>query len=138
MRRLKLNKKIQGTTKKKIFEWCNKNINSDEIKITLLFIPLIIMIKQEIKAGQFDLKNFFDTGIIVAFAVVTVCEILAQLLMKLVTKYTEEAVKLTDEYDKLVDKYYVNKEQMVFIEQNGEKIIFPELILHQKIGRAHV
>lgn len=47
--------------KKKLYQISNKLINANNIKIAILFIPLTIIIVNEIIAHKFVLNDFYDT-----------------------------------------------------------------------------
>lgn len=118
--------------KKKVYEWTQKHINASNMRIYILFIPLMILLIREIASGQFVMKDFYDTSIIVSFLILFVCESLATLVLSFISKFTEDAVKLDQNYGALVDKYIVNRSKMVHIEQDGEQLYVPALVLSQR------
>ena len=118
--------------KKKLYEFSNKHINSENVKLLILFIPLVYLLAKQISQGEFILEDFYDTSILVSFLIVFVCEAIASIVMTVISKYTEDSVKLTEDYNSLVNKYVVNKKDMVFVEQDGKKIYVPEIVLLQR------
>ena len=113
--------------KKKIYSFSKKYLNATNVKIAILFIPLLMIIVKDIWSGNFDLRDFFDTSILISFLIVFICESIASGLSWYIEKKTEDDVKLERDYGSLVNKYAIEKEHMVCW-NNGEKYI-PAIVL---------
>lgn len=113
--------------KKKIYDFSKKYLNATNVKIAILFIPLLVIIIKDIKSGQFVLNDFYDTSILISFLIVFICESIASGLSWYIEKKTEDDVKLARDYKALVNKYSIEKEHMVCWD-NGEKYI-PAIVL---------
>lgn len=124
--------KKKEINKKKLFEWVSKHVNASNVRLAILFIPLLVLVIREIQEGKFVVKDFFDTGILVSFLTVFICEALASVIMGVVARYTEESVKLTDDYASLAKKYNVNKKQMVSFGEGDDKVFLPEIVLKSR------
>lgn len=95
----------ENMKKVKLNQFVKKYINGDNIKILILFIPLSIVLIQQIISGDFAFEDFFDTSILVSFLVAFFCDIIASAISKTVNQKIEDAVKLTEDYDTLTRKY---------------------------------
>ena len=107
--------------KRKINRWCVKNITKDLIKSAV---------------DGIDIGNIVDTGIILSFLAVAICSLLANILLKFIISKTEDAMKISDNYDELVKKYCL--EDMFKFKKYDNKIIsFPEILLaYRKIDET--
>lgn len=117
--------------KKLLKKICDKTLNADNIKIVLLFLPLLILLISEIKNGEFHIQNYFDTGIIVSFFLIFICNSIAHMLEKVIGKYCEDSVKLTTDYQKIVNKY--SREKLLTYKNN----VFPIIeLVSRKVSDA--
>lgn len=96
-----------------------KYVTSQNVKIFILFIPLLILFIKQCRDGEATLATFLDTGVLVSFILVFICDLVASLISHIVGKRYEDCTKLTTDYDMLVKKYCREK----FIEYQGS--IFP-------------
>ena len=126
---LKKRKKID---KKRVYEYAKTYVNPDNIRIVILMIPLIILLINKIRNGEQAFEDLLDTSILVSFIFVFICNSIAAGIMSLVKKYTEDSVKLTEDYDMLIKKYVVDKGKMISIDQGIKKVYTPAVILAQK------
>jgi len=110
--------------KRKLFFWAKKKINSDNIRFTILLIPIVIILIQNIAADGFDLSSLLDTSILISFMLVTLSDIIARILLNFIQKRCEDSAKLTTDYSSLVRKYPLNN----LIEYQGAK--FPVVCQH--------
>lgn len=118
--------------RKKIKKLFDKLINADTIKLMLLFFPLLYFLISDIRSGEFNLRDFLDTGILVSFLVVFICNSIAYFLEKVIGRYCEDAVKLSTDYDKLSGRYSREK----LITYRGKK--FPVIALaHRTVSQPH-
>ena len=53
--------------RKKLYEISSRYVNSNTIKIAILFIPLFLKIIDQIKKGKFIIEDFYDTSILISF-----------------------------------------------------------------------
>lgn len=91
--------------KKKMYAFSKKYINATNIKIVILFIPLVVLLINGFIKGTYSFESFLDVSIIVSFIVVGVCEILANAISKAISKRCEDAVKLGEDYKSLCNLY---------------------------------
>lgn len=123
--------------RKKIYGFCKKHINANNIKMIILFIPLVLVIINEIINGKFIIKDFYDSSILISFIVVFLCESIADVLLSFIEKKTEDDVKLNTDYLSLVGKYCLEKEKMVCYKYDGKTIYIPAVVLFEcKIKNA--
>ena len=122
--------------KRKINRWCVKNITQDLIKSAVLFILSAIILGPKLVMDGIDIGNIVDTGIILSFLAVAICSLLANILLKFIISKTEDAMKISDNYDELVKKYCL--EDMFKFKKYDNKIIsFPEILLaYRKINET--
>ena len=122
--------------KRKINRWCVKNITKDLIKSAVLFILSAIILGPKLVIDGIDIGNIVDTGIILSFLAVAICSLLANILLKFIISKTEDAMKISDNYDELVKKYCL--EDMFKFKKYDNKIIsFPEILLaYRKIDET--
>lgn len=119
--------------KKKLYQISNKLINANNIKIAILFIPLTIIIVNEIIAHKFVLNDFYDTSILISFLIVFICEGIANLILGIVGKITEDDVKLETDYKSLANKYEVEKSKMVIFKNKEQEVVYiPVVTLMQR------
>lgn len=85
--------------------WCKKFITSQNIKIAILFIPLVILFIEECRSGKVNLSTFLDTSVLVSFILVFICDMIATLLSRFIGKKYEDQTKLTINYGMLTQKY---------------------------------
>lgn len=123
--------RVNNMNKKLLKKICDKTLTADNIKIVLLFIPLLILLIGEIKSGEFRIQNYFDTGIIVSFFLVFICNSIAHILEKNIGKYCEDSLKLTIDYQKIVSKY--SREKLLTYKNN----VFPIIeLVSRKVSDA--
>lgn len=122
--------------KRKINRWCVNNITQDLIKSAVLFILSAIILGPKLVMDGIDIGNIVDTGIILSFLAVAICSLLANILLKFIISKTEDAMKISDNYDELVKKYCL--EDMFKFKKYDNKIIsFPEILLaYRKINET--
>lgn len=120
-------------SKRKLNELSRKFITADNVRIAILILPLSYLLIQELKNGTFDPSQFISIGILVSFLIVVISISIANGLSNLIVSKTEDAMKLTEDYSYLVNKY--SKEQSKMIQ--NEKIIYPiTLIISRKINES--
>lgn len=114
----------------RIYTW----LTSSNIEILLYIILLTILSSVLIFwREKFQFSDFLEVYIIVlAFLVSSLAKVLSQIG----TNKFEDALKLTTDYKKLVDRYPVNKVSMVqFKRSDIENVIFPIVILCRGEGK---
>ncbi len=89
----------------RLSQFVKKHINSENIKILFLFIPLSLLLIKQIKAGAITFEDYFDPSILVSFLIAFLCETIASSISKKVNHKLEDVTKLTEDYDKLISKY---------------------------------
>ena len=89
-----------------------------------MFIPLVIIIVNEIIAHEFVLDDFYDTSILISFLIVFICEGIANLILGIVGRITEDDVKLETDYESLANKYEVEKSKMVTFKNKDQKVVY--------------
>ena len=90
-----------------------EKINTDNVKLFILFIPLIIILFKQLKAGTFSFDELLDTNIIVSFIFIFICDGIAKLLTNYIAKYCEDSNKLMIDYNQLSKKYIIDKHKMI-------------------------
>ena len=119
--------------KKKIYQIASKYVNADRIKIMILFIPLMTIIINEIRERRFVLKDFYDTSILISFLIVFICESIANLILGIIRKNTEDDVKLETNYKLLANKYEVEKRNMITFKNKQQELLYiPAVSLIQR------
>lgn len=119
---------------KKFFnKLANKIFTVDAFKALILIFILYPIIKNDIINNKFDLTNLYDTSILVSFILVFICEAVVALLLHVVNTITEDDVKLESNYKKIVEKYSLDKKNMiVYCNKNREAIYIPEILLTKR------
>lgn len=107
--------------KRKLYFWAKKYVNSDDVKLVMLSVPLTIVLVQQILDGKFNWSEFFDVSILITFMLLAICDCIVKLVQRKVSENTEDSAKLTEEYDKLVEKYrctnFVKYQEVVYPEE---------------------
>ena len=120
-------------SKRKLNELSRKFITADNVRIAILILPLSYLLIQELKNGTFDPSQFISIGILVSFLIVVISISIANGLSNLIVSKTEDAMKLTEDYSYLVNKYCKEQSKMI----QNEKIIYPiTLIISRKINES--
>lgn len=91
--------------RRKLYYWAKEKIISDNIRVYLLAIPLIIVLVNSIMNNGFNLEDFLDTDILISFILVALCDSIAKWAQGYIQKKCEDSAKLTDDYSSLVKKY---------------------------------
>lgn len=91
--------------RRKLYYWAKEKIISDNIRVYLLAIPLIIVLVNSIMNNGFNLEDFLDTDILISFVIVALCDSIAKWAQGYIQKKCEDSAKLTDDYSSLVKKY---------------------------------
>lgn len=119
--------------KKKIYKFTKKYVSAANTKIAILFIPLLIIIIKNIANGSFRLDILYDTSILVSFLIVFLCESIANTITWYVERWTEDDIKLDHNYKALVNKYSVDKSNMVqWKNKDGKTVYIPALKLYER------
>ncbi len=118
--------------KRKLYFWAKKHVNSDNVKLVVLAIPLAIILIQQIAGGKFDWTEFFDVSILITFMVLVVCDGIVKIIHRKIAENTEDSAKLTDEYDKLVKKYKCTN--LV----KYQDVTYPEECLWMRTGKTNI
>ena len=114
--------------KRKINRWCVNNITPDLIKsIVLLALSTLILLPQLLRNG-IDIDKLVDTSIILSFLAVAVCGLLASIVLKFVISKTEDAMKISDDYVELVNKYPL-EDIFKYVNSVNVELNFPEVLL---------
>ena len=114
--------------KRKINRWCVNNITPDLIKsIVLLSLSTLILLPQLLKNG-IDIDKLVDTSIILSFLAVAVCGLLASIVLKFVISKTEDAMKISDDYVELINKYPL-EDIFKYVNSVNVELSFPEVLL---------
>ncbi len=120
----------------------HKIINPDIIKILLLSVPMIVVFINSVEQGAFNVKSFLNINILVSFIFVFLCEFLANLLLHVIERYTEDSTKVTDDYEGVVKRYSLETSRMIRVKAglNGNQkkdIIYPvEVLFLSKKGES--
>lgn len=109
--------------KNNLKSFCEKHLTSQNIKMAILFIPLIVLFIGQCRDGQISLSAFLDTSVLVSFLLVFLCDAIAATISHMVGKKYEDMSKLSTNYEALVKKY--SRERL--IEYQGTK--FPVICL---------
>ena len=108
--------------------WVHEKINANAIKVVILFVPILIRLVTIIKAGKFVIDDMLDITIIVSFIFVFLCEAIADIIYKIFDGSTEDATKLTVDYNNIVKKYCVEKKRMA----KKDDVVYPVIIDYQR------
>jgi len=119
--------------KRKLYFWAKKYINSENMKVAVMLVPIVIILVSQFLKKEFDWTELVDIGILVSFMLLAISEVLVKAIQKNVAKNTEDFAKLTVDYKNLIKKYsctnLVTYQGTVFPEQclcmrvGGEKIV---------------
>lgn len=118
--------------KRKLYFWAKKHVNSDNVKLVVLAVPLAIILIQQIAGGKFDWSEFFDVSILITFMVLVVCDGIVKIIHRKIAENTEDSAKLTDEYAKLVKKYKCSN--LV----KYQDVTYPEECLWMRTGKTNI
>ena len=91
--------------KRKLYFWAKKHVNSDNVKLVVLSIPLAIILIKQIAGGKFNWTEFFDVSILITFIILVISDVVAKIIQKTISEKTEDFAKLSNQYDKLTEKY---------------------------------
>lgn len=119
---------MKKINKRKLNKWCRKYINVNNIKISILFVPLVILFVEECRRGEFKIEEFMNISILVSFIMVFICEIIAKMLSSLIIGKTEDAMKLSEDYTALVKKYSKEQDKMV----HSGRTLIPAVVLSKR------
>ncbi len=114
--------------KRKLYFWAKKYVNSDNVKLVVLAIPLAIILIQQIVGGKFDWTEFFDVSILITFIFLVISDVVAKIIQRAIARETEDFAKLSNEYDELLKKYECTE----FVKYRG--ITYPEQCLWMREG----
>lgn len=120
---------MKYTAKIKLKNWCDKYVTADNIKIVILFIPLTIALIRNIENVGFSFYNFLDISILISFLAVFLCDTLATIISNIISRKTEDANKLTQDYKNLIKKY-CRSNLYSFTNTDNSKVIFPCEVLY--------
>lgn len=110
-------------SKKKLYAWSKRHINSDNVKVILLLFPCLFFLVKYLMKDKVSVDEFIDVTVLVSFLLVFVCEGIAKLISGYVERKCEDAAKLTEDYKALVKKY----SRVPLIEYKGCR--YPETLL---------
>ena len=96
---------VARVNKRRLYQLCKKYVNASNINIVILCILILIMFFKGFGQEKYDFSSFFDVSIIFSFFLLFVCEVLANIISSWIMKKCEDAVKLTEDYEKLNRKY---------------------------------
>lgn len=120
---------VARVNKRRLYQLCKKYVNASNINIVILCILILIMFFKGFGQEEYDFSSFFDVSIIFSFFLLFVCEVLANIISSWIMKKCEDAVKLTEDYEKLNRKYC--RESLI----SYNKVQFPEICLaKRKVG----
>lgn len=91
--------------KRKIGEWAEKHINLENVKIAILFIPILYVLIKTFSFDDFELKDYLNISIIISFVFLSLCDLIAKKILSLIERKTEDSLKLTDDVDKVIEIY---------------------------------
>lgn len=118
--------------KKDLYKFNKKYINANNVKLAILFIPLLILLIKTICFGEFNIKEFINIGILVSFIIVFICESLANLISNNINKYCEDGIKFDENYDNLIKKYSRAK-LYSYYDENNKIVKYPiKIIINKK------
>lgn len=115
--------------KRKLYKRNEKYINDDNIKIAILFLPLLFLFFKKLWGRELDLNEFLDVSLLTSFLFVFLCDSIAKVISNIIYQKTEDAMKLNDNYNLLVSKYALEREHMVCADGTKEKIYIPAIVL---------
>lgn len=118
--------------KRKLYFGVKKYVNSDNIKVVILAIPLAIILIEQIVNGEFNWADFFDISILITFMFLAICDGIVKIVQRKVAENTEDFAKLTEEYGNLTKKY--SSTNLV----NYHGVIYPEECLWMRKGNEKI
>ena len=122
--------------KREIHRYVKKHINTANVKVMLLFVPLLMILMKKIESGEFRPEMFLDASILISFLIVFLCEILANVIINFVELKTEDAVKITEDYESLINTYRLEKPKMVSY-HDGDKTVYVPAISQYEVKIAN-
>ena len=111
--------------KRKINYFCKKNINSEIIQLFIICILVLILCWKHFFTEKALFGDIIDVTIIVSFLFVSFSKAVANLIIYLVGKSTEDDTKLRTDYKELIKKYNLDIPSMI----KSNDIFFPEIEL---------
>ena len=123
--------------KRKFYFWAREHINSDSIKMLVLAVPLTFLLIQQALEGQFDWTAFFDSGILITFMLIAICDWIAKFVQRKVSENTEDSAKVTDDYEKLVRKYSVS-DLVTGENSDHDRVVYPVECLWMRKGSEKI
>lgn len=100
-------------------------IDGEKVKFVILFIPLVFLLIDQIIKKTFSIDEFLDTGILVSFLIVFICDIIAKAIANYIYKNCEDVNKLITDYKALVDKYCIDNKRMIKTRNCKDEIYIP-------------
>ena len=100
---------MKPNTKVKLNKICKKKLTGSTIRDVILFIPLLYLfikwITDENLSMESFIGDFLDVSILITFVFVFISDSIANAIVHIISKKTEDAVKLTEDYEKVVKRY---------------------------------
>lgn len=113
---------MKPDTKVKLNKICKKKLTGSTIRDVILFIPLVYLfikwITNENLSMESFIGDFLDVSILITFVFVFISDSIANGIVHIISKKTEDAVKLTEDYEKVVKRYVKGTN---FITYEGDK-----------------
>ncbi len=125
----------QKSIKRKISRKILDKLSADNVKLVILFIPLLIVLNKQVKDGTFSIEEFLDTSIIVSFVIVFLSGVIAKFLSSLVSKSSEDVNKLNINYKELTKRYCLDNEKMVKTQNCDNEKYIP--VICEKLAKAN-
>lgn len=111
--------------------FCEKYVTSQNIRMVILFFPLLLLFISQCRNGEISLSTFLDTGVLISFLLVFLCDSIATAVSRVIRKKYEDTTKLFTDYAVLTKKY--SREKMV----EYKDVKFPVVCLaHRSAGSA--
>lgn len=119
----------KSSFKRKIRSLNKKYINAETIKLFIILIAAIVMfVNRNIEEAP-SLVDLIDVSILISFAFLFMCELIAKLITNYIDSKTEDALKLGTDYNSLINKYSLNIPHIVKKFCDGNTNYYPAILL---------
>jgi len=112
--------------KRKIYYWAQKYLTGEKIKSVLLLILIFGFLVFGKMTMEYDWTELLDLGVLVSFAIVFLCDGIANLVLDRIEKVCEDEAKLSVDYGSLVRRYSADD---LIVAADDKSIKFPVIKL---------
>lgn len=117
--------------KQKRYSNIKRFLTKENIQVAVLLVILVCEIIILLGAGKFDINNFLQIGVFTSIVIAAFCGALAKMVVYFIERKEEDAIKLTQDYEKLCNQYCL-EDMIQYKNADGKEEIFPEVCLLQR------